>query len=147
MRIPRSVEQEHDELHHELDEVSRLGGQTGDAAKRLARILQPHFIRENDYAVPPLSLLQQLTRGTVTAEMRWVLPLVERLKSEMPLMLREHDAIRGALHDLATAAESEGHTNARHFAERLQRHAKMEEEVLYPAAILVGELVKSRLAT
>lgn len=61
MRIPRSVEQEHDELHHELDEVSRLGGQTGDAAKRLARILQPHFIRENDYAVPPLSLLQQLT--------------------------------------------------------------------------------------
>jgi hypothetical protein len=29
-----------------------------------------------------------------------------------------------------------------HFAEKLKLHAKNEEEVLYPAAILVGEYLK-----
>jgi len=31
------------------------------------------------------------------------------------------------------------------FAEKLRLHAAIEEEVLYPAAILVGKYVKQRL--
>jgi hypothetical protein len=33
------------------------------------------------------------------------------------------------------------------FAEKLALHAKTEEDVLYPAAILVGEYLKLKLAT
>lgn len=145
MRIPQSMEYEHDELHHELDEAEQLGGKTGSAARRVAKILQPHFIRENDYAVPPLGLLTRLVSGTVTHDMEWVLPLVDRLKTELPLMLREHEAIVGALKQLGEAAQAEGHTQTVRFAERLQRHAQLEEEILYPAAVLVGEYVRLKL--
>lgn len=145
MRIPRSVEYEHDELHHDLDVAAQLGGRTGEAAKQVARILQPHFLRENDYAVPPLGLLERLTRGGVTADMAAVLPMVDRLKAELPQMLKEHQALVGALEEFSRAATAEGHDEWVHFADRLRRHAQMEEEVLYPAAILVGEYVRLRL--
>jgi hypothetical protein len=39
----------------------------------------------------------------------------------------------------------ENKPRVQHFAERLKQHAKTEEEVLYPAAILVGEYLKLRL--
>jgi hypothetical protein len=32
-----------------------------------------------------------------------------------------------------------------HFANKLMLHAQTEEQVLYPAAILVGEVVRSKL--
>jgi hypothetical protein len=35
--------------------------------------------------------------------------------------------------------------DAEHFAEKLRLHAETEEQVLYPAAILVGEYVKAHI--
>jgi len=47
--------------------------------------------------------------------------------------------------ELAIAAESEADDKYIRFAAELMVHAQMEEEVLYPAAILVGEYVKHNL--
>ena len=44
------------------------------------------------------------------------------------------------------AAKAENKPGIAHFAEKLMLHAQMEEQVLYPAAILVGEIVRSKLA-
>ena len=145
MRIPPSLQHEHDELHTELDAITRFPGRIGEAAKLVVRVLQPHFIRENDYATPPLGLLQRLAEGRVTAAMGEVLPLIDRLKQELPLMLEEHRALEGALQELSQVAQDEGRLDLARFAERLLAHARLEEEVLYPAAILVGEYLKLRL--
>lgn len=107
--------------------------------------MHPHFLREDEYAMPPLSLLPRLARGQVTPEMAEVLPLVARLKEEMPLMIEEHRAIMGAVRAFALAAESDGDENCIRLAAELSVHAQLEEEVLYPAAVLVGELVKAKL--
>jgi hypothetical protein len=61
-------------------------------------------------------------------------------------MLEEHEAIVAALRKLLQAATAEGHTGFASFAQKLILHAQMEEEILYPASILVGEYVKLRLA-
>jgi hypothetical protein len=42
---------------------------------------------------------------------------------------------------LKAAAQSEGQTQYARFAEKLVLHAKTEEEVLYPAAILIGNFL------
>ncbi len=60
-------------------------------------------------------------------------------------MIEEHRAITGALIQLGNAASEEGQREWAEFADELRHHAQMEEEVLYPAAILVGEYVKSQL--
>lgn len=144
MRVPASLKREHDELHTELDAISRLPGSTGRAARTVIRILQPHFVRENDYATPPLGLLPRLAQSEVTATMTEVLTLVARLKAELPLMLEEHRALAGALEELVDAARDEAHPGVARFAERLMLHARMEE-VLYAAAILVGEYLRLAL--
>lgn len=145
MKTPLSIRREHEELHADLARAEREPGPIGEAARKVARILHPHFLREDEYAIPPLALLPRLAKGLLTPDMADILPLVARLKEEMPLMIQEHRAIVGAVQELATAAESENDEKYIRFAAELLVHAQMEEEVLYPAAVLVGEYVKAKL--
>ncbi len=144
-RIPDSLRVEHERLHARLAAATREPGRTGEAARTVARIMHPHFLREDEYAIPPLALLPRFMHGPVTPDMGDVLPLVARVKEELPLMLEEHRAILGALEQLASVAIDEGKPEWAEFADELRLHAQLEEEVLYPAAILVGEYVKTQL--
>lgn len=146
MKIPDSIRLEHEQLHAKLAEATHLPGRTGEAARALARVAHPHFLREDEYAIPPLALLGKLAQGHMTPDMAEILPLVARLKDELPLMVEEHRAITGALIQLGKAASDEGLPAWADFADELRHHAQMEEEIMYPAAILAGEYVKARLA-
>jgi hemerythrin-like domain-containing protein len=145
LNIPRSITAEHEELHYELERAINTGGRTGAAAKIVAERLHSHFEKEEQYALPPLGLLSQLATGTVSPEMREAIALGEKLKTEMPMMLEEHKTIVEALNGLASAAKGENKQEAVAFTEKLKMHAQNEEEILYPAAILVGEHLKLRL--
>ncbi|NLD05065.1 MAG: hypothetical protein GX672_04075 [Synergistaceae bacterium] len=142
---PHSLKVEHEELHAELVEATKAGGATGEAAKAVAKVLHHHFLKEEEYAMPPLGLLSVLAHGQVTPEMREVLTMTDRLKAELPEMLAEHEAIVAALKVLTDASKKENKMQYVHFAEKLTLHAKTEEEVLYPASILVGEYIKLKL--
>lgn len=141
-KIPKSLKLEHEELHAELDRATRAGGKTGDAARMVAKLLHRHFVKEEEVALPPLGLLPLLAEGKITSEMKSVLTMTDKLKTELPLMLAEHKAIVAALTTLIKAAEEEKMSEYARFAEKLKLHAQTEEEVLYPAAILVGEYLK-----
>jgi len=62
--IPQPLGAEHAELHAELAEAMRAGGRIGEAAEEVGKRLHPHFIREEEIALPPLCLLAPLARGT-----------------------------------------------------------------------------------
>ena len=144
-KIPHSLKAEHEKLHQELVKATQAGGQTGEAAKAVAELLHIHFVAEEEYAMPPLGLLAPLAEGKITPEMGAVLTMTGKLKAELPHMLQEHKAIVGALEALVKAAKAESKPEYIHFAEKLILHAQNEEEVLYPAAILVGEYLKLKL--
>jgi hypothetical protein len=144
-RIPSSLKLEHEELHSELAKATQVPGRMGDAAKTVAAILEPHFRKEEEYALPPLELLSVLAEGKISSEMRQVLLMTDKLKVDLPHMLGEHKAIVAALHDLIQEATNARMSEYVHFAEKLTLHARNEEEVLYPAALLVGEFIKLKL--
>jgi hypothetical protein len=102
-------------------------------------------VREEQIALPPLGLLQALARGEFTPEMRDVLPMTDSLRAELPRMLEEHKAIRAATERLGDAARAEKNAAVARLAEQLVMHARSEEEVFYPTAVLVGDVVRSRL--
>ncbi|HEY8505800.1 MAG TPA: hemerythrin domain-containing protein [Gemmataceae bacterium] len=145
LKPPGSLKAEHDELHAELVRATKAGGKTGEAARAVAKVLHPHFVKEEELAMPPLGLLSDLAAGAVRPEMARVLELTDKLKEDLPSMLKEHEAIVAALETLAEAAEQENKPQPRQLAEKLKQHARTEEEVLYPAAILVGEYVRLKL--
>lgn len=142
---PQSLKAEHEELHNELSKAVMAGGEIGEAAKAVATLMHPHFEKEEEYALPPLGLLQALAEGKVTSEMAKALTMTDKLKAELPHMLAEHRSIVAALTNLANAANAENKPEYARFAEKLMAHALTEEEVSYPTAILIGEYLKLRL--
>ena len=144
--IPIPLQQEHNALHERLRSATSEPGAVGAAAKALARLMHPHFVKEDEIALPPLGLLGALAAGKVSGDMKAVLALTDQLEAELPQMLREHEAIVGALQTLRAAAESAGRAEVVSFADDLIQHARTEEEVMYPAAILVGRHVRLALA-
>jgi hypothetical protein len=144
--IPESIRLEHEAIHSALVEATKAAGAVGVAARALAHVLHPHFEREEEVALPPLGLLAPLSRGALPEGAADVLPLTDALTRELPRMLEEHKQIRVAVEQLRTAAREEQATRYERLAEELALHAQTEEEVLYPAAVLVGEIVRARLA-
>ena len=102
-------------------------------------------MKEEEFALPPLGLLSLLAQGKVDHTMTTILGMTDRLKAALPDMLREHKVVVTALKKLIGAAKSEKKPEHARFAEKLMLHARTEEEVLYPAAILVGEYLKLKL--
>jgi hypothetical protein len=143
--IPASLKAEHDQLHADLGKATGEAGALGEAAREVARLLHAHFVKEEQYAMPPLGLLSTVARGTVTPEMLSILPLTQRLKAELPDMLAEHKEIVAALLRFRDRAREGGRAEYERFADALMAHAQNEEEVLYPAAILVGEYLAIKL--
>ncbi len=143
-KIPEPMKLEHEELHAELVKATKEKGKLGEAAKAVAGVLHPHFVKEEEYAIPPLGLLQQLAQGDISGEMREVLVMTERLKAELPIMLDEHKKIVAALETLAAVAKKKGKPRYARFAKKLALHAMAEEQVTYPTSILIGEYIKTR---
>lgn len=144
-QIPRPLKTEHDELHAELARATKETGEIGIAAREVARILHPHFVAEEEFALPPLGLLPALARGTITPDMKVAINMTQRLKSELPRMLDEHKAIVVALRKLVDESHKVQRLDIALFAEKLILHAQTEEEVLYPAAVLIGEYLEAKL--
>ena len=142
MQTPQSLAAEHRELHEVLARAAKEGGELGRAAERLERALKPHFKREEEIATPPLGLLQKLSQEPATSDMRAVLPMTDALERELPQMLREHEVIRAAAVQFRAAAGQAGRDEYLRFSDELAAHARQEEEILYPAAVLVGRYVK-----
>ena len=138
---PQSVAAEHRELHQVLSRAAQEGGELGRTAGELEKALAPHFKREEEIATPPLGLLPALASGNATTEMRAVLPMTTALEKELPKMLREHGVIRAAVQEFRAAAVAAKRPEYIRFSDHLAAHAKQEEDILYPAAVLVGRYV------
>jgi hypothetical protein len=143
--IPLPLKEEHEALHERLRRFTRAGGEIGELAKALARLMHPHFVKEDEMALPPLGLLAALATGEATPDMAGVLDLTDRLEAELPSMLAEHRVIVDAIQQLEQAARKADRADVLDFARHLTDHARTEEAVMYPAAILVGKFVRLRL--
>lgn len=143
--IPEALQIEHMELREQLGKAAAGGGKTGEAAERVMKVLRPHILLEEEFAIPPLTLLPRLAQGEVTQDMRRYMTQAQTLKAELPRMLQEHGLIVEALRGLMQASQDEGHTGYARYAQKMILHAQTEEEILYPASILVGEYLRWKL--
>lgn len=144
--IPQSVQREHDHIHQELTTALAHPGRIGKAAKAVADALHAHFVREEEIALPPLALLAPLAAGEMPVSAAEVLAMTDALRTELPSMLEEHHHIRAAVAELRAAAKAESCPRTERLADHLALHAQTEEEVFYPAAVLVGDVIRARRA-
>src|SRR3989338_4645284 len=132
----------HEAVRATLKRAMREPGKTCAAARKVVALADGHFLREEKFVLPLLALLPALSRGEHGAAVAGAQRLSAQLRLQLEQMLLDHRQIADALHELAEAAEAEGKTEYVGFAEDFLMHARTEEEVLYPAAIVAGECVR-----
>jgi len=143
---PESLLYEHRELSQALEKATSAPGRTGKAARDVLDVLAPHILVEERFAMPLLSALAGIARGEISPDMAQCIETADALKAELPHMLQDHKLIVAALRTLMQAAAADKQTGAAQFAQKMIQHAQLEEEVLYPAAVLVGEYLRLRMA-
>lgn len=140
--IPASIKQEHNELLDKIHQISLWKDSTGRAAIKLKELMQHHFKEEEDYVLPTLGLLPSLANGTLPANSDEIIRMTDELKFQSTHLGMEHQFIKAYLDEMLQAAAKEGHTGLEAFEKAIHKHARMEEEILFPAAILAGEYLK-----
>jgi len=143
-KIPVSSQQKHKELREAIARAVSSGGKTAETAKKLSEVMKTHFEKEERYVMPLLSLLEPLSKNMTPANASDAIKLADSFRKELPTMLNEHKSVASLLIDLKAAAMKEGKSEFVTFADNLSHHAGQEEEILYPAALVVGEYLKTR---
>ena len=138
--VPLSLTEEHTTLLNMIHKISTRPDSSGRVAIKLYELLQHHFKEEENYVLPPLGLLPQLTKGELPADTEQVIALTEKLIDQMQHMDIEHQMVRAYLNELKTASEKD--TEVLKLEQELSKHAQMEEEILFPTSLLIGEHLK-----
>jgi Hemerythrin HHE cation binding domain len=142
LETPFALRMEHKYLREELARARSDRGAVGDAARDIERALLPHLEREEELALRPLGLMRGIARDATGADLNQAISMAVKIERELPTLFEEHRLIGEATKRLADVARREGKPQYQGLADRLWMHARLAEEVLYPAAILLGEYAR-----
>lgn len=140
--VPSSIKNEHEFLLDQVKSFALFQDSTGAVAIKLAELMQHHFKEEEDFVLPPLGLLPFIADGKIPQQREEIIRLTEKLKSQLAHLNAEHQFIIAFTHELSQAAAQENHPEIRAFENALHKHAQTEEEIYFPAALLVGDYLK-----
>ena len=140
--IPPSIKEEHRQLLEKVHRITLWQDSTGRAAVKLDELMQHHFREEEEYVLPPLGLLPSLAQGKLPQQRDKVIALAAKLKLQLNHMSAEHQLIKAYIDELIQVAAKENHPEAAELEKEIHKHAATEEEVFFPAAILIGEYLK-----
>ena len=143
LATPSVIKEEHEELHRLLSKLSAIRGRVGEEARKVEEVLKPHFEKEEELALPLLGLLKNIAEEKPVEDPQRAAELADKFAAEYEKMLQEHIEIAKALESLETAARRAKKRTVLSFAKNLRRHAKLEEEILYPAALLIRKSLRT----
>jgi hypothetical protein len=139
---PAALLAEHEHIRSAVAGAAREPGKLGAAARSLQAVLEPHLVEEELTALPPLALLVPLSRGEVAADRESAIKSTAKLQARLPELIKDHARIAVAAATLRQAAWSTGRSDYAELADAIMRHARIEEAILYPAALVVGRAIR-----
>jgi hypothetical protein len=143
--LPQSLQVAQKETLEQLSALARRKGPVGIAASKVLVLYKQHTAREQEFILPPLTLLPYLAEGNVTPDMAWALAMTDRVKAEREEIFQEHTRLTDALNLLTEAARKARDNDAREFAENAAAESLNDLEVLQPTLMLIGDLLRAKL--
>lgn len=141
-KTPKAIRHGHENLCSELQAIINFRGNIGEKAEFLSHIMYAHFQKEEEYALPPLGLLLALSEGNWQVCSEEGIKMADILQSKLSELKKEHENILEALQGLKIAGEKENNADVKDFVNDLTIHVDVEDQVLYPATILIGNYLK-----
>jgi hypothetical protein len=143
--IPQSIRVEHDNTLRQLATLSQHHGAVGAEARKALTLFKRHLQREEEFILPPLTLLPQLAEGKVLPDMKWAISMADRVKAERDKTYQEHTEITDAMNALAGAARKAHDVEALDFAQAAVADSLNDIELLEPMSIVIGDFLKAKL--
>ncbi len=143
--IPQAIRLDHEEAIRHLTALSHRGTPVGAVAKKALVAVREHHAKENEFILPPLTLLQSLSEGKVSPDMKWAIAMADRVKAEREQIFQTHVKITELMNELLAAAEKAHDKDAKEFAESAVTDALSDMEMQEPMTILIGEYLKTKL--
>lgn len=143
--IPQSLRLEHENTLRELTSLTRKPGLVGAEARKALALFKAHLQREEQFILPPLTLLSQLADGKISPDMKWAIAMSDRVKAEREKTYQEHTAITDAMNALATAAHKAHDATALDFAQGAVADSLNDLELIEPMSIVIGDYLKAKL--
>jgi hypothetical protein len=140
--VPSSLKQVHESLLGKIHEVTLFQDSAGRAAVKLEELMRYHFKEEEEYVLPPLGLLPLLASGQLPEQSSHVILLTEKFRSQSAKIYAEHQMIKALMDEMMQADGNKSHPEIMEFENELLKHATAEEEVFFPASLLVGDYLK-----
>jgi len=140
LKVPQALRLEHVKLREQLYVLTKENNDLGVAARTLMELFYMHAVKEEERVLPALETLCHLAEGKVTDSMRPLKDIADDLKGGLyEELLEDHKAIVTSLKIISQAALAQGRKEYVKFGECFILHAQMEEEILYPAALVAAE--------
>lgn len=124
-----------------------VDGPMAHTARRAALIYLPHLEREENTLFPVLALAPELAQGHMSLEMAKMLPVISQLSARHDSMNIEHQWMLSAVDDLLRTAHRVKNTDFTGIAYTLKEHERIESEIAYPAAMMIGNVLREMLAS
>lgn len=140
--VPSSIKAEHKYLLDQIRKISLFRDSTGIVATKLRDLMQHHFQEEEDFVLPALGLLPLLASGQVPEQRKELIRFTEEFKLQLTHLDVEHQLISAYVKELKQVATKENNVAVIEFENDLHKHAMSEEEIFFPAAVLIGEYLK-----
>lgn len=142
--VPHALLLDHDAVRTGFVRAMMAGGPIARAAERVAHLCLPHFEYEEKSVFPVLALLPHMAFGNLRPEMMDAMPLISDFTTRYEALASDHQSILDSIVEmLHTAHKVESREFAR-FAYNLRVHEWIEDEVIYPAVILIGRHLRER---
>lgn len=144
--VPLFILKDHRYFLDKLGELTSYQDSTGHAARKLYEVMEYHFKQEEDYVLSPLGILPLLARGALPENSEEIILLSEKFRKNSAVMLAEHQMITHLLGAMMLAGQRENHQELKGFDEALEKHAALEEELLFPMVLVIGDFLKQKQA-
>ncbi len=143
--IPQSLRLEHQDTLQQLENLSRHRGAVGEEARKALVLFKKHLQREEEYILPPLTLLPLLADGKVSSDMKWAVDMATRVKADRDQIFQEHTQITDAMNALAAAAQKAHDNTALDFAHAAVADSLNDIELIEPMTIVIGDYLKAKM--
>jgi cytochrome c556 len=143
--IPQAMRVEHDNTLQQLTALSQRHGPVGVEARKALALFKAHLQREEEFILPPLTLLHELADGKVSPDMKWAIAMSDRVKAEREKTFQEHTQITGAMSAIAAAARKAHDAAALDFAQAAVADSLTDLEPIEPMSIVIGDYLKAKL--
>jgi len=148
LKVPPALRLEHVKLREQLYTITKESSDLGAAAHAVMELFYLHAVKEEERVLPALEALPQLAVGKITDSMSPLRDIADDLKAGLyEELIEDHKAIVAALKTFSQLALDQGRTDYVKFVDRFILHAQMEEEILYPAALVTAEYFQLLLRT